>query len=258
MNKHSVRMHNARFPRGPLKLLLAVFLTGCVTAAAEDKKPPRPPHDAVAQAQEPRTVPIERPEQRKTEHDGSTIFEAQKARSSSPVFLNQPRDGKSSGFDFYRDPLGAEKPLQESDEIMKKDIAGKPKVMETQRKFLERRYHLKPKLDSEAKMSRGKPLPVGPTVRLPEGMTWERLAGASSEEIKKQGLFPYPSLPHPLQSPGGMVFPQMQIDMFPRLGAGRCRSRPPRGLSPGVSAGHIFEQSPRTGRRVPRGSGVHQ
>ena len=48
-------------------------------------------------------------------------------------------------------------------------------------------------------------------------MTWERLAGLSSEEIKKQGGFPYPSLPHPLQSPGGMVFPQMQIDMFPRL-----------------------------------------
>jgi cytochrome c peroxidase len=33
----------------------------------------------------------------------------------------------------------------------------------------------------------------------------------------KQGIFPYPSLPHPLQSNGGQVFPDMQIDMFPRL-----------------------------------------
>src|SRR6185312_4492094 len=163
MNKSSARLSHVRITREAVKILLAVFLTGCVTAAAEDKKVPRAPHDAVAQAQETRTVPIERPEQRKTDHDRSAIFDAQKARSSSPAFLDQPRDGKNSGFDFYRDPLGAEKPLQEPDEIMKKDIAAKPKVMETQRKFLERRYHLKPKLDSEAKMSRGKPLPVGPT-----------------------------------------------------------------------------------------------
>ena len=30
-------------------------------------------------------------------------------------------------------------------------------------------------------------------------------------------IFPYPSLPHPLQANGGQVFPKMQIDMFPRL-----------------------------------------
>lgn len=192
--------------------------TDLVTAAeTQDQKASRAPHDAVAEAQEPRAVPIVRPEQRKTEHDRSGIFEAQKARPSSPAFLDQPRDGKIVGFDFARDPLGAEKPMQEPEEMMKKDIAAKPKVMETQRKLLERRYHLKPKLDSEAKMSRGKPLPVGPTARLPEGLTWERLAELGPEEIKKQGLFPYPSLPHPLQSPGGQVFPQMQIDMFPRL-----------------------------------------
>lgn len=217
MNRHSARIPDSRIPWGSLKLLLALLLTGSVAAAAEDKKPPRPPHDAVTEAQEPRTVPIERPEQKKTDHDRSDIFKAQKAKPSSPVFENQPRDGKITGFDFYRDPLGAEKPMQEPEEIMKKDIAAKPKVMETQRKLLERRYHLKPKQDPEAKMSRGKPLAVGPTARLSEGMTWERLSGQSPEEIKKQGIFPYPSLPHPLQSPGGMVFPQIQIDMFPRL-----------------------------------------
>jgi cytochrome c peroxidase len=218
MKQHAVKIPKIPFMRRASRVLVAVGLTGCVAVAgAQDTKPNRPSHDAVAEAQEPRTVPVERPEQRKTDHDRSGIFDAKKAKPSSSAFSNQPMDGKMAGFDFYRDPLGAEKPFQESDEIMKKDIAAKPKVMETQRKLLERRYHLKPKLDPEAKMSRGKPLPVGPTARLAEGVTWDRLAGLSPEEIKKQGIFPYPSLPHPLQLPGGQVFPQMQIDMFPRL-----------------------------------------
>lgn len=105
-----------------------------VTAAeTQDPKTSRPPHDAVTEAQEPRSVSIERPEQRKTEHDRSGIFEAKQAKPSSPAFLEQPRDGKILGFDFYRDPLGSEKPMQEPEEMMKKDIAAKPKVMETQR-----------------------------------------------------------------------------------------------------------------------------
>jgi hypothetical protein len=37
------------------------------------------------------------------------------------------------------------------------------------------------------------------------------------EEIRKRGIFPYPSLPHPKHAAGGMVFPPMQIEMFPRL-----------------------------------------
>jgi len=37
------------------------------------------------------------------------------------------------------------------------------------------------------------------------------------DEIRTRGVFPYPSLPHSKQTPGGQVFPQMQIAMFPRL-----------------------------------------
>jgi len=48
-------------------------------------------------------------------------------------------------------------------------------------------------------------------------MTWDRLASLSPEEIREQDAFPYPSLPHPLQTNGGQVFPKMQIQMFPRL-----------------------------------------
>jgi hypothetical protein len=48
-------------------------------------------------------------------------------------------------------------------------------------------------------------------------MTWDKLATLSPEVVRKQGLFPYPSLPHPKHSPGGQVFPRMQTAMFPRL-----------------------------------------
>jgi cytochrome c peroxidase len=198
--------------------LLAMSL-GLIVSGAQEERHDRGKRsdDAVAEAQTARAVPIKRPEQKQTEHDRSDLFNARKARPSSSVFEDQPKEGRISGFDFYRDPLNADKPNQDSAEIVKKESANKPKVMEAQRELLERRYNLNPKLDPESKMSRGKPVAVGPTARLPEGMSWERLAELSPEEIKKQGVFPYPSLPHPLQSNGGQVFPDMQIDMFPRL-----------------------------------------
>jgi cytochrome c peroxidase len=198
---------------------LFVMSLGLTVSGAQEERHDRGKRsdDAVAEAQTARAVPIKRPEQKQTEHDRSDLFNARKARPSSSVFEDQPKEGRISGFDFYRDPLNADKPNQDSAEIVKKESANKPKVMEAQRELLERRYNLNPKLDPESKMSRGKPVAVGPTARLPEGMSWERLAELSPEEIKKQGVFPYPSLPHPLQSNGGQVFPDMQIDMFPRL-----------------------------------------
>ena len=36
-------------------------------------------------------------------------------------------------------------------------------------------------------------------------------------DIRQRGFFPYPPLPHPKQTPGSQVFPQMQTAMFPRL-----------------------------------------
>ncbi len=121
------------------------------------------------------------------------------------------------GFDFARDPLNAKRPMQPAEEIMKNDIAEKPKVTDAQHRLLEQRYELKPRLDSAVKMSRGKPLAVGPTARLSKGTTWQSLAQMSADEIRKRGLFPYPSLLHPKHATGGMVFPQAQIEMFPRL-----------------------------------------
>jgi len=179
---------------------------------------PPPPPDAVQDAQAPaRPVPALRPEQRRTAQDQPERFGASKAQPSSPALAQQPEGGKINGFDFYRDPLNAKQPMQTFEATMAADVREKPAVMEMQRRLLQGRYDLTPRLDPQARMSRGKPLPVGPTARLPQGMTWDELAAMTPQEVRRQKLFPYPSLPHPKQVSGGQVFPQMQIDMFPRL-----------------------------------------
>src|SRR5579883_2293922 len=48
-------------------------------------------------------------------------------------------------------------------------------------------------------------------------MDWDRLGQMSPAQVREAGAFPYPSLPHPKQTPGGQVFPKMQTAMFPRL-----------------------------------------
>jgi cytochrome c peroxidase len=111
------------------------------------------------------------------------------------------------------------KPGTTFDEVYKALVADKPKVMETQKRLLESRYNLEPSPDPVAKMTRRKPLVVGPTARLPEGMSWEALAALSPQKVRNNDLFPYKALPHPAQGggQGGQVFPKMQIKMFPRL-----------------------------------------
>jgi cytochrome c peroxidase len=202
------------------KILAGVSLgTGSFLFLTWAQNPPARPQqrDAVADAQQPPSVSTNRPEQQKTAHDRSDVFDASKAPASSPVFKTQPKEGKISGFDFYRDPLNADRPNQKPEEIMNKEIANKPNVMAAQRKLLESRYNLDPKLDPQAKMSRGKPLAVGPTARLQSGLTWQQIGQMTPDQIQQRGIFPYPALPHPLQANGGQVFPKMQTDMFPRL-----------------------------------------
>ena len=46
------------------------------------------PHDAVEDAQTVHRVPVTRPEQKKDEHDRSSIFDAKNAMPSSPAFAN--------------------------------------------------------------------------------------------------------------------------------------------------------------------------
>lgn len=99
------------------------------------------------------------------------------------------------------------------------DKADKPAVMARQKALLEERYDLAVRVSDQVKMSRGKPIPIGPATRLPEGTTWEQLAKLSPEEIREKGLFPkgFLPLPHPKHEVGGMLFPQMQIRFLSRL-----------------------------------------
>jgi cytochrome c peroxidase len=177
------------------------------------------PRDVIADAQTPQDVPKERPEQKKTAHDLSDVFAPSKASPSSGALIDQPFRGGMTGFDFYRDPLGAMKPGMTFEEVYKAATAEKPKILARQRKLLESRYNLEPRFDSTTTMSRGKPLVVGPTARLPTGMDWDTLASMSPAEVQRRDVFPYKALPHPVQGGGlgGQVFPQMQIKMFPRL-----------------------------------------
>jgi cytochrome c peroxidase len=206
-----------KIARGGAVALLTASAASCGGADVWAQPAPKAPPDAVQSAQQPAPAAERRPEQGKTSHDRSETFDARKAPAASPVFKTQPNQGTIGGFDFYKDPLGADRPGRDPAAILKQLQAAKPAVMRAQRALLEKRYDLVAKPDPSAKMSRGKPLPVGPTARLAAGVTWERLGGMRPDEIKQRNAFPYPSLPHPLQTNGGQVFPDMQIRMFPRL-----------------------------------------
>jgi len=100
--------------------------------------------------------------------------------------------------------------------VVKRDKEAKARVMAEHQKLLEARYDLSRRVDPNVKMTRGKPIPVGPTARL-KGVTWEQLGKMSPDEIKERVLFPYLPLPHISHPVGGMVFPQAEVKALPRL-----------------------------------------
>lgn len=103
--------------------------------------------------------------------------------------------------------------------IMKKDVAEKPDFMKRQIALLKRRYDLQD-APSEVKMSGGtKPVQKGVRVRLPEGMTWDKLSGMSAHEIKEKDVFPegFLPLPHAKHETGGQVIPENHIEEIMKL-----------------------------------------
>jgi cytochrome c peroxidase len=139
-----------------------------------------------------------------------------RVRSQSNADGDKPNDKTSSSYDQIAPVLLGKESFQD---VLAKDKAAKESVMARQNELLQGRYNLTPRPDGKLTMSRGKPIQVGPTARLPEGMTWEKLAGMSSDEVRDKGLFPkgFLPLPHPKHEVGGMVFPQMEIKLLPRL-----------------------------------------
>ncbi len=111
--------------------------------------------------------------------------------------------------------------------IMARMKAAKAEVMRRQMALLNERYDLSPRPSSEVKMSRGKPIQVGPTAKLASGLTWEQLAQMPSSEIQQKGQFPkgFLPLPHPNHPEGGMTFPKMMIDKLIEMGEGNRLER---------------------------------
>ncbi|HKS40122.1 MAG TPA: cytochrome B6 [Blastocatellia bacterium] len=132
------------------------------------------------------------------------------------------QDGQKKGTSYA--PVDIREPFATTMSRMK---SAKPGVMKRQMDLLNERYDLSKKVTTEVKMSRGKPVPVGPAVRLASGQTWERLAEMSPEEIKDKGLFPkgFLPLPHPNHPEGGMIFPKFMIDEIAKQGQGNRLER---------------------------------
>jgi cytochrome c peroxidase len=80
--------------------------------------------------------------------------------------------------------------------------------------LLKERYDLSDRPATDVTMSRGKAIQTGVRVKLSPGLTWQKLASMSPDEIRQKGLFPkgFLPLPHPNHAEGGMVFPQFVID----------------------------------------------
>src|SRR5688500_14284922 len=110
----------------------ALVVMGVVIAQqkkGDARKPPTPLPDAAQEAQTPRTVAKTRPEQQKTPQDADEKFLPAKAPPVNPAVKDQPKGGQITGFDFSRDPLNADKPMQTLAEIMQLDKAAKAEVM---------------------------------------------------------------------------------------------------------------------------------
>jgi len=101
------------------------------------------------------------------------------------------------------------------------DEAELTRVMEYQRALLERRYDLSDR-PSPVMMSGGRrAVQEGVRVRLPNGVTWEQLAGMTPDEIRERGVFPRGFLPRTpwssSTSSSGHDSPQRRSEIWSRF-----------------------------------------
>ena len=146
----------------------------------------------------------------------------QEHRSAADTRIEKTKEKGFDGVDFSYDLFGGppgQSAARLAEQTMAKDTAEKPEVMAKQTTLLKDRYHLECRTNSSARMTKGKSQPIGPTVRLKEGLSWDALARLDPEDIRKQKAFPqgFMRLPHVKHEVGGMVFPQEQVEQFPRL-----------------------------------------
>jgi cytochrome c peroxidase len=109
------------------------------------------------------------------------------------------------------DPLVKTEPLAQ---VIQRTQSEKAGFAKRQQDLLNARYDLANRPAQGAAMSRGKAVQGGVRVKLASGMTWEKLAGMTPDDIKNQGAWPagFLPLPHPHHEAGGMIFPKLLID----------------------------------------------
>lgn len=92
--------------------------------------------------------------------------------------------------------------------------AEKATFVERQQALLAARYDLADRPAQGLEQSGGKAVQEGVRVRLPAGMTWEKLAAMSPEQIRRGNYWPagFLPLPHPHHEAGGMIFPKFLIE----------------------------------------------
>jgi cytochrome c peroxidase len=100
------------------------------------------------------------------------------------------------------------------DSVRRRMTSAKGGIEAKQKAHLDSRYDLGNKPIKGVTMFRGKAVQGGVRAKLPSGMTWEKLAAMSPDDIKKANAFPrgFMPLPHPNHGEGGMLFPQVHID----------------------------------------------
>ena len=103
---------------------------------------------------------------------------------------------------------------EDFDSVVQKMEAAKPRIMKRQMDLLNERYDLTDRPANGVTMSRGKAVQQGARAKMPSGMTWQKLAEMTPEQIRKKNLFPkgFMPLPHPNHNEGGMLFPKFVID----------------------------------------------
>jgi cytochrome c peroxidase len=108
--------------------------------------------------------------------------------------------------------------VRDFDEFFRRCTELKPQIMAERGRYMTLRYDLNGNTATTATMTRGKPIPVGPVTRLPDGISaWEELASIDPVVLREKDLLPegFRPLSHPLHSTGHMLFPQMWTAVHP-------------------------------------------
>ena len=155
------------------------------------------------------------------------------------------------GISGQDDPLVKTEPLAA---VIQRTQKEKPTFAKRQQDLLAARYDLANRPAQGVTMSRGKAVQDGVRVKLPAGMTWDKLAAMSPDDIKNQNAWPagFFPLPHPHHEAGGMVFPKTadrrdeETDR-PRPDAIRPRLRPARPPLPEFPAAIFLTTRPDLG-----------